>query len=130
MSDYDRIVAGAAEPFYRIPDGKTQIKYKQQDIDKDVYSPSCYVQHIGAGHGKYYNYAKLYERMKSVGFDILRSPRGKDDKIWEIWYLPGTWALEGELNKNDKKQLIQWLIDNISPGTITFNGEQYALTFE
>lgn len=128
MSDHERLIAGAVAPCFTIPDGvKTSVV--QRMPPKDGEPDNCYVQHIGAGIPNR-NYERLYNMMVSVGFILLRSPKSAEGEHWEIWYLPGLWALNEPLKGADRRKLVAWLFDNVAPGNVEFTGEAWALSWE
>jgi len=86
--------------------------------------PSYFVQHI-TGYGGDYKERKV--SMEAVGFECLRSRRGKDGKYWEIWYLPGVWAATGELEGKAHKEIMAYLCQVVNPGQITVSGERWGL---
>jgi len=135
-SDHNRLINGSVVSCFPIPDGKTAAPIQKAacDSDKEKYMPSCYVQHIGAGI-RDGDYGRVYNLMISVGFNLLRSPKGPDGKHWEIWYLPGLWSLTGQLkdiskDKDAKEKLVKWLYQKVIPGNVSFDGEAWALTFD
>lgn len=128
-TDHERLIQGAAAPCFPPADTTRPVQTATIEPNHENGSPSCYVQHIGA-YQKERDYAKLYQRMRSVGFNLLRSPRGPDGKMWEVWYLPGLWALNEPLKGASRRALVDWLFTNVSPGTVSFDGESWALTME
>lgn len=130
MSDHERLIAGSCAPCFPIPDGKTPVPVQRTKApEHERYLPECYVQHIGAGFRKEF-YAKAFKLMVSIGFVVLRSPKGPDGKHWEIWYLYGMSALTGPLKGADRQTLVKWLYQNVAPGNVCFDGESWALTCE
>lgn len=103
---------------------------------RDSYDRSIYVQSISGYSGKYlYHYMNHDKILKATvmyfnGFEPLRSQRGDDGLIWEIWYLPGVWSAKGELKDRDEKYILKWLHEVIRPGTVTFSGESWGLSVE
>jgi len=85
---------------------------------------SFFVQHIGGYSG---NRKKKAQRMVLAGFSVLRSHRGTDGKCWEIWYLPGDWAAEGEIRNKSERQILNWLRNEIAPGQIELSGGTWGL---
>jgi len=132
MTDHERLVNGSSAPIYPIPDGKNPAPVQRSPAvpDRETHDPSCFVQHIGAGL-RDTAYARSYARMVSVGFILLRSPRGLDNKYWEVWYLPGMFFLKGELaGEKDRQKLVRWLFNAVAPGNVNFLGEGWALTWD
>lgn len=126
-SDHERLIAGAVAPCFAQSERKPSPAQVQADTG-EWYSQGCYVQHIGA-YMRERDYGRLYSLMVSVGFVLLRSPRGTDDnRYWEIWYLPSIALLKGPLEKADRKTLVKWLFDNVQPGNVSFNGESWSLS--
>lgn len=129
LTDHERLINGSCAPCFPVPDDK-EVRPVQRAKGNEGDLESCYVQHIGAGC-RDRTYEQLYKRMVSVGFILLRSAKGTDNKHWEIWYLPGLWALTGELKgEKDRKKLVRWLFDYVTPGTCAFSGESWALSFD
>ncbi len=128
VSDHDRLLGGGVAPIYPVVEGKQPVPVQMASHPEYAWhDPSCIVQHIGAGGGGYVN---CYHRIVSVGFVLLRSPRGAEDRYWEMWYLPGMWALEGELKgEKDRQKLVRWLFDHVAPGNVNFFGEGWALSW-
>ena len=100
---------------------------KKKDID--VYTHrSFYVQHIAGCDGDRFEKA---QKLVLCGFSVLRSKRGtRDGKCWEIWYLPGAWAAQGELRDKTEDKILDWLIHEIRPGTIDLSGQSLGLVTE
>jgi len=98
------------------------------------------------------NYALQVKKLTSYGFECLRSRRGEDGKRWEMWYLPGAWAAEGELKRHLKelekkpvthsneefqkaenrknKAVISFLCHNASFGTLDITEQRAAMTID
>jgi len=102
----------------RLPEEKPS-EYRQR---------SFYIQHIaGYSGGK----EKKAQRLILSGFEVLRSRRSlRDGKCWEVWYLPGAWAAEGELDGRSEEKIKQWILDVIRPGTLELAGESWGLSIE
>jgi len=88
---------------------------------------SFFVQSIAGYSG---NRVKKAQQLYLCGFEPLRSRRGTDGKIWEIWYLPGAWAAKYILTGKTEEQILDWLCNEISPGTIALSGETWGLSME
>jgi len=74
------------------------------------HSPGYYASHL-CGYGwTPERYAQECRRFTSFGFQCMRSRRGEDGRIWEVWYLPGNWAARGELKKfvEDQPKDLDW----------------------
>jgi len=67
---------------------------------------SFYVQHLQGYNGCYESVSRS---MEVAGFECLRSRRGKDGKIWEIWYLSDISFFKNDKKKNTKRDVIQFL---------------------
>lgn len=95
--------------------------------DINVYTHrSFYVQHIAGYDGDRFRKA---QKLVLCGFSVLRSKRGINGKCWEIWYLPGAWAAEGELRNKSEDKILDWLIHEIRLGTIDLSGQSLGLAF-
>lgn len=130
MSDYDLLIAGHNAPIFRAKTPgtdpvQTLVTGNLAAACTDDKMWSCYVQHIGADspHG----YEKCFKWMAEAGFTLLRSPRGADGKHWEVWYCPGSWALNDGLKGCTRRELVKWLYDWVRPGTVAFDGERWCL---
>lgn len=96
---------------------------KHKEVFRDR---SFYVQHIAGYSG---GFSEKAQRMYINGFVPLRSKRStKDGKCWEIWYLPGAWAAEGELRGKTEEQILSWLCEEIGPGNTELSGEAWVLS--
>lgn len=129
MSEHDRLVAGSAAPCFPPNDNARMTLRMPAEPGKESWSPGCYVKHLGA-YQRENHYERWYKLMISIGFSLLRSPRGPDNKIWEVWYLPGMFALEGQLKGADRQTLVKWLFHNVFPGNVSFDGEAWAMSVE
>jgi hypothetical protein len=104
--------------------GPVELKKRSGKGDGTCGLRSFYVQHIGGYDG---DYRKKAQRMVLAGFSVLRSRRGSDGKFWEIWYLSGEWAAEGEIRGKNEKQILSWLRHEIVPGEIVLSGGHWGL---
>ena len=87
---------------------------------------SFYIQSIGGYDG---NRGEKAQRLFINGFVPMRSKRStKDGKCWEIWYLPGAWAAEGELRGKSEDDILAWICGEIGPGNTELTGEAWALS--
>jgi len=87
-----------------------------------------YVQSIGGYTG---NRTEKAQRLILSGFETLRSRRSlRDGKCWEVWYLPGAWAAEGELMGRSEDEIKRWILDVIRPGNVALSGESWGLSIE
>lgn len=68
----------------------------RMEVDRWM-DPSIVIQNLCGYYWSEENYAKQAKTLERFGFTCLRSRRGADGNYWEIWYLPGFWAAEGEL---------------------------------
>ncbi|MFA6269725.1 MAG: hypothetical protein WC657_00760 [Candidatus Paceibacterota bacterium] len=89
-------------------------------------SPSISIQSLCGYSYSPENYQFLAEKLESYGFQCMRSRRGAGARYWEIWFLPGLWAAEGDLKekigrhkgKNAMKAATSFLAQNIEFGTL------------
>jgi hypothetical protein len=68
--------------------------------------------------------------MSAIGFQQMRSPRGEDGKYWEVWYLPGAWAAEGQLKGKKLNEIIRFVAKECCPGSIDLVRQHMALTVD
>ncbi len=112
-------------------DGKPAMTKKLRDFEKEDNlgkDRSIYVQSIEGYDGDRDTKA---QKLTFNGFVSLRSRKGmRDGKCWEIWYLPGPWAAEGELRGKNIEYIIDWLCREIRPGTIELGGRRYGLVLD
>ena len=87
-------------------------------------SPAFYVWHIAGYSG---NYEVRAKRLLEAGFVPMRSPRGRDGKIWEAWYLPGAWAGEGPIEGKSWQDVESWVLHEIRPGNLVLTGRAWGL---
>ena len=102
-------------------------------------SPSITIQSL-CGYqytAEYYAYqAKLLE---SYRFTCLRSRRGTSGQFWELWFLPGVWAAQGQLReaivdsgkKHEKLKAqvaVEFLRQNASFGILDVSVQRLAQT--
>jgi hypothetical protein len=103
-----------------------QLREAKEKHKKVFTDRSFYVQHIAGYSG---GFSEKAQRMFINGFVPLRSKRSnRDGKCWEIWYLPGAWAAEGELRGKTEEQIKSWLFQEIGPGNVEFSGESWGLS--
>lgn len=69
-------------------------------------------------------------KMREVGFVCLRSPRDESGKIWEKWFLPGTWCAKGPLKGKTLAEVCRWLCHEVRPGSIDLVQQRFALVME
>lgn len=91
------------------------------------YDPAIFVEHIQGYSGDWKGKA---EKMEAAGFELLRSRRGKDGKIWEVWFLPATWFARGPIKGFKHDKIRTWLFQVISPGNVTIAGERWGLAID
>lgn len=109
---------------------RTQLKlFKMEELSVND-CPSISIQHICAYSYSPENYKFQASRLKSYGFQCMRSRRGPDAMYWEIWFLPGLWSAKGDLKekiyslvqKNQTKKALKIALDflahNVSFGTL------------
>ncbi len=105
-----------------------QLKEAEKKHEKIFTDRSFYVQHIAGYSG---GFSEKAQRMFINGFVPLRSKRSnRDGKCWEVWYLSGAWAAEGELRGKTEEQIKSWLFKEIGPGTVQLTGESWGLCAE
>jgi hypothetical protein len=88
------------------------------------YESGVIVKHIHGYSGKYDQKAAVLEE---CGFECMRSRRGESGKYWEYWYLPGKWRAKGPIKGMDVAEIRKWIFDNISPGNVVIEGENWGL---
>lgn len=99
-----------------------------KEKDKMWEHRSFYIQSIGGYGGRR---GEKAQKLVFNGFVPLRSKRSmRDGKCWEVWYLPGAWAAEGELRGKKEKEILDWVLREIKPGTTELSGETYALCLD
>jgi len=101
-------------------------KKLDQNLSEENQSPSYFVQHITAAGG---NYEAKVVKMEEVGFSCLRSRRGEDGEIWEVWYLPGKWAAQGELKDSTDDQIVKFLC-GMGVGQFCTTGSRWGLSLD
>lgn len=87
---------------------------------------SFFVQHI-CGYDARELYEKRATRMRDVGFSKCVSEKGADGKCWEIWYLCDPVCATGELKGKSAKEILSWLMREITPGQIETDTVHYGL---
>lgn len=73
---------------------RSAIRQIEFDGERSLWSPSIFIQHVGAGGG---NYKETSNRLDRYGFACMRSRRGPNSRYWEVWYLPGLFFARDEL---------------------------------
>lgn len=100
--------------------------------------PAIYISGVGAGGDDYEWAAK---KLEAVGFECLRSRRGKDGKFWEVWYLCGISCAKGELQEavelvdrrdtaKRMKAAVDWLCRNTHFGSCDIAVQKAALVLD
>ena len=92
--------------------------------EKDNQHKAIYVQSIAGYSGGYKSKA---ERLMEAGFSVLRSKRGIDGLIWEIWYLSSAYMAKGPIAGKKTDEIVSWLCRSIGPGTVSIEGEHWGL---
>jgi hypothetical protein len=87
------------------------------------YLPAIYVQGISGYDGHYLEKA---EQLEAAGFDVLRSRRGKDGSVWEVWYLPSVMFARGPIEDFNMDDVVAWL-QFLGVGSITIGGDHWGL---
>jgi hypothetical protein len=104
-------------------------------------SPAIYISHLCAYSYTPEKYKEYAERLKSYGFDCMRSQRGKNGRFWEVWYLPFLLCAKGELEialnscigKTEKEKLgvaIDYLKQRIKFGSLSVSVQKCATRIE
>ncbi len=104
-------------------------------------SPAIYISHLCAYSYTPEKYEECAKRLRSYGFDCMRSQRGKDGKFWEVWYLPFLQcargdleiALNGYISKTNKEKLsvaIDLLKQRIKFGSLSVSVQKCAMVME
>jgi hypothetical protein len=134
---------------------KNQSSYSQVAFrDKEEYkynSPGITIQHLC---GYYYTpekYALEAEKLRSYGFSCLRSPRDREGRYHEHWYLGGFYSAQGDLDwhivriKQDQEKdkmpaderdtdltekVVRFLCKNVSFGTLDLVTQRAAMVMD
>lgn len=128
---------------YALPHETAQEEFVNCAIEDfgDYDSPAIYISNLCAYSYTPEKYKEYAERLKSYGFDCMRSQRGKDGKFWEVWYLPFLLCAKGELEialnscigKTEKEKLdvaIDLLKQRISFGSLSVSVQKCAMVVE
>jgi len=94
----------AMMPFWRRPNVEEKELLSQKRFDGFAknwppFSPSILIQHLCGYNFTPENYMRQSAKLTSYGFVCCRSQRGDDGEYWEVWYLPGLFAANGDLKK-------------------------------
>jgi hypothetical protein len=84
---------------------------------------SFYVQHLQGYNGCYESVSRS---MENAGFECLRSRRGKDGKIWEIWYLADICFFKCDKKKVSRNDVISFL-QHLGVGQFEIAEEHWGL---
>ncbi|MFA6404725.1 MAG: hypothetical protein WCW03_01880 [Candidatus Paceibacterota bacterium] len=128
-------------PFWRRPtpsEGERATTPELFELEKleDHTLPSISIQHLCGYHYSEEGYQRNARTLESFGFECMRSRRGDDGRYWEIWYLPGLWAVEGELKKmvgkiRDRQNALELALDfirtQVSFGTLDVCVQRLAM---
>lgn len=102
-------------------------------------SPAICIQHLCGYYYSEANYKKAVTQLESFGFHCLRSRRKSSGRFWEIWYLPGLWAAEGQLRKHIGKdtagqenleKAVAFLCQHVSFGTLDATTQRAAMRMD
>lgn len=107
--------------------GQKEFVYKQHIVENDLkdYQDSLFVQGLGGYAGKE-KYKRNVATLTRWGFIQMRSKRGKGGRYWEIWYLPGAWSAQDELEGLSIEGIIRKVM-NLGCGSITRSGVHWGL---
>lgn len=99
--------------------------------------PSIIIQHLCGYDYTPEKYRQEAARLKSYGFEIMRSRRDDKGGFWELWYLPGLWCAKGDLAKALTKQgakrldqAVSFLCHRASFGTLDVCVQRAAMTVD
>ena len=108
-----------------------------EEPDPKGHVPSLIVQHLlGYNAGKYEVEAL---KLQAYGFECLRSRRGRNGKMWELWFLPSLSlaqgpledALHGAVETTEQIRVaVNFLCDNVSFGTLDVAYQRAAMVME
>ena len=137
---------GELLPFWRkASPAEKSVSYTLFDLDKleDHSSPSIYIQSLCGYYYTAARYKATAEKLESYGFECLRSRRGKDGRYWEVWYLPGLWAAEGELENElaklkgveatesqKLKAALEFIRHNVSFGSLSVSVQKLCMVMD
>lgn len=108
-------------------DPTLSLSYHEVPKITDIKDGGIYIQHISGYDG---NYKECAKKLEKAGFECLRSRRGKDGQIWEIWYLPSEFFAEGPCKGMQMKAITDWVLTNIRPGQLVVEGKSWALCID
>lgn len=104
-------------------------KWNIQEGQASYYS--IFVEHLCG-----YNYTPErataeMEKLTAWGFECLRSPRGKEGRYWELWYLPGLWAAKGTMaGIKTIEEATRFLCRHCSFGSMQVTRQAAAMTVD
>lgn len=124
----------------QIDEGETEVKgyfhtpvkvtSSKTPVPMDTEHVGIWVSHIG-GYGVDPETREARERKLALwGFVPMRSPRGPEGRYWEVWYLPGAWAAEGDLKGLNTHQILRAVGSGIRPGTIDLTRQHMGLAID
>lgn len=144
----DPVADSEMQPFWQRPSQEILRKVNEQpelftfDEVSGYCSPAIYISHLCAGINECTKerYELEANKLKSWGFEIMRSPRGADGKYWEVWYLPGFWCAKGRLleianqykTKDSKEQIAgvhHFLMRSVSYGTLSMSVQKSCISY-
>ncbi|MFH1455183.1 MAG: hypothetical protein ABIF22_02600 [bacterium] len=120
-------------PFWRKPNKNEKMLAGQLEFfsmgSAENHIPSIIIDSLCGYYWSEENYKTQANRLKSYGFEIIRSPRGDDGRFWENWFLPSLSSAKGDLKialekisrKSDKERLkkaIDFLCGNVQFGNL------------
>ncbi|MEI7620610.1 MAG: hypothetical protein WCJ57_03520 [Candidatus Falkowbacteria bacterium] len=107
--------------------------------NQQVSSPAITIQSLCGYNYSPENYKFYAEKLKSYGFECLRSRRGNDAKFWELWSLPALCFAKGDLadhikmSQNDTEKLnfaLNFLKNKIAFGSLNVSTQRLAQIIE
>lgn len=87
-------------PFWRRCDLRPtgiQMEFFGSEEPLQQHSPSISIRSLCGYHYTPEGYRIEAKKLKSYGFECLRSQRATNGQFFEIWFLPGLWAARGNL---------------------------------
>lgn len=103
--------------------------------------PSIIIQSLCGYNYTPANYKRAARLLETYGFVCCRSKRGDDGKFWELWWLPGDWAMRGALRDfyeglkdlaNNAKwaRVIDWFCSHSSFGSLDLCCQRAAMIMD
>jgi hypothetical protein len=102
--------------------------FKETDTHTHQFA-SIYVHHI-CGYSGISEYNTRAKKLCSAGFSCLRSQRGDDGQIWEVWYLPNNYFAEGPIAGKKVDEIRSWLFNNVEPGIVDIANERWGMSID